>query len=469
MRYQLYVYGTTAATGSALAIGTINAALGKEEERAWKHNEAAHFMKEFDVEAIKTKIEHELEGKCRVVVRFPPRSCEQKEYLYISTSYEQVKEVLPRIHAIAAENGLALYDAEKKRSFYLDLVDETFVSLKTREKEIRDSIFLADKKIWDYKKISYYEDERDKRSAYVVTLRKVQGVSFEERIQQFYNTLKESLEDGEEIICENGCFTVTGKWYAITYCLEAYKKHANMLGYVEDGRVCMRPLDRMCCCDALKWMEGCSDWEKNDISMRMNFREMVAAYPNPADRFVKSINITKWQRKELFDIRYSGVGYYGSKILFHIVRDAFEMNGYEISVLKIEEESATFILPFVADVYPYIYDRYYLTENHIPAEMWAKIMEKISEAKQLVLHDTFNPVLKPYTERFNLFALSKERNDDFWKSGDGYRIKNEPEKFLYEHRYDVAHLYDVFIEWSEAQLKHYCECGEAQMFNIQGP
>lgn len=48
MRYQLYVYGTTAATGSALAIGVIDAALGKEEERAWKHNDAAHFMKELD-------------------------------------------------------------------------------------------------------------------------------------------------------------------------------------------------------------------------------------------------------------------------------------------------------------------------------------------------------------------------------------------------------------------------------------
>lgn len=467
MRYQLYVYGTTAATGSALAIGAINASLGNEEERTWKHNEAAHFMKEFDVESIKAKIELELKGKCRVVIKLPPRSCEQKEYLYIATSYEQVREVLPRVYAIAAENGLALYDAEKERSFYLDLVDETFVSLKTREREIRDSIFRADKKIWDYKKISYYEDERDKRSVYVVTLRKVQGMSFEERIQQFYNTLKETLVNGEELICENGCFTVVGKWYAITYCLEAYKKHANMIGYFEGGRVCVKVLNRMSCCAALKCMEGFSDTEKNDICMRMNFREMVSAYPNPAERFVKSVNITKWQRKELFDIRYSGMGCYGSDIIFHIVRDDFEME--EISVLKIEEESATFILPFVADVYPYIYDRYYLTENHLPSEMWEKVCERISNAKEMILHDTFNPALKPYIKRFNLFVLSKELNDDFWENGDGYRIKNEPEKFLYEHRYDVAHLYDVFIEWSEAQLKYYCECRDVGMFNIQGP
>ena len=278
-----------------------------------------------------------------------------------------------------------------------------------------------------------------------------------------------ALAEDEELICEKGFFIVSGKGYSIEYCLEAYGKHANMLGYYADGQVYIRPLNRMGCCEAIKWASECSNEEKDDINARMNFREMKRGYPNPADRFVKSINITKWQRKELFDVRYSGMGCYGSKMRFHIVCDPYEMNEDSISVLKIEEESATFILPFIEDVYPYIYERYYLTENHLPSEMWEKIVDRIRDAKKIIVQDTFNPLLKPYIEKFNLFILSKERTDDFWESGDGFRIKNEPERFLYEHRYDVAHLYDIFIAWSEAQLAYYCEYGDARMFNIQGP
>ena len=86
----------------------------------------------------------------------------------------------------------------------------------------------------------------------------------------------------------------------------------------------------------------------------------------------------------------------------------------------------------------------------------------------MILHDTFNPELKPYVERFDLYELSRDqgRSPDFWEKGDGYRIKNEPERFLFEHRYDVAHLYDIFIEWSNIQLRYY---GDGCMFNIEGP
>ena len=72
---------------------------------------------------------------------------------------------------------------------------------------------------------------------------------------------------------------------------------------------------------------------------------MMNAYPNPAQRFVESVKITKWQRKQVFDIRYSGFGYYGSEILFHVVADDFYQNAANVSVLKIEEESASFIIP----------------------------------------------------------------------------------------------------------------------------
>lgn len=240
-----------------------------------------------------------------------------------------------------------------------------------------------------------------------------------------------------------------------------------MLGYYENGKPKIRILNRMGSYEAYKWMQQCGNNEQDDIMARMHFREMIAEYSNPADRFVKSVNITKQQRRELFNIRYSHLGKKGSEFCFHIVKDVYEMDNDEISVLKIQEDSVSFILPFINDVYPYIYERYYLTENHLPDKMWNKVIDRIKEAKEMILYDTFNPELKPYIEKFNLYALSKLNV----YPGDSYEyiIRHEPEKFLFEHRYEVAHLYDMFIEWTDIQAKYYLDGGEERMFNIEGP
>ena len=132
-------------------------------------------------------------------------------------------------------------------------------------------------------------------------------------------------------------------------------------------------------------------------------------------------------------------------------------------MLKIEEESASYILPFIHDIYPYFYKRYWLTENHLPTEMWRKIIERIKEAKNLILYNTYCPELKQYINEFNLFVLSNNYEEDLT------RIKNRPIDFVYDHRYEITHLLDVFIQWSEIQLDYYERNGEQRMFNIQGP
>ena len=216
-------------------------------------------------------------------------------------------------------------------------------------------------------------------------------------------------------------------------------------------------------------MMQCTESEKSEIMSRLNIREMENAYPNPGDRLVKSVLISKWQRKELFHINYSGYGSSASKytqIYFYIDPDEEYRDWESISVLGIEEESASFILPFISDVYPYFYDRYYSIKNHLPPEMWEDIVKRISEAKDMILNDTFNPKLKPYIEEFDLRVFANGREREFWQSGEYLRIEKEPEKYLYEHRYDVAHLYDVFIEWSNIQVP-FCKSMEL-LFNIPG-
>jgi len=203
----------------------------------------------------------------------------------------------------------------------------------------------------------------------------------------------------------------------------------------------------------------CSDWMKDDINDRMRFREMEQKYPNPADRFVKSVNISKQLQKEVFSIDYSSVYFSGSYILFHIVENKYSNDKENISALKIETESASYILPFIEDIYPYIYKRYY-SENHIPTEMWGEILVRLKSAKKMILTDTYNPELLPYIERFNLFVLSTDNKEDL-------KIRENPMQFLHKHRHKVAHLFDIFIKWSEAQL--WCYGYEERMFNIEGP
>ena len=117
MLYRLFVYKSSAATGTAPAVGIVNVAVSTNSEHEWKGNDAAHFMEHFDAAGVKNKIEDELGDKCKVKICFPPREYEQKEYLYIATSYARIREVLPRVHAIVMENRLALYDAESGKSF----------------------------------------------------------------------------------------------------------------------------------------------------------------------------------------------------------------------------------------------------------------------------------------------------------------------------------------------------------------
>lgn len=461
MRYRLFLYRPAAESAFAPVIETINSAIIANSEYNWENKIAADNLKDFDVKNVISSMDSVFPefdcSKYKVRVCLPPKQYKQNAFLYIITSYEKAGEVLPKLYAIASENDLALFDAETGKTFYRDLVDQAFITMRLRQQRLHNEIMKKMEPVWKIKKISPDKNDWNKRCDYVVTIRKSKDASFMERVQDFYRCLSESLSENEELCCEDYCYKIIGKGYQITYTFEGYKRNADQIGY-NDG--CTKFLNRMSTEKAFKWLENCSDTEVSDIFSRMDFKEMKHAYPNPADRFVASVNITKWQRKQIFSIYYSGIGYYGSEILFHIVPDWYYKDEGEISVLKIEEESASFILPFVNDIYPDFYQHYYLDENHLSMEMWERIISRIKEAKEMILHDTFNSKLIPYIKRFNLFALAQS-------DSEYEMIRTDEQKFLHEHRYDVAELYDVFIRWSEAQLNFYWFDG--RLFNIQGP
>ena len=94
------------------------------------------------------------------------------------------------------ENRLALYDAETGRSFYKSLFDDTFINLRIREQELKNCILRELVPVWRFRKINSYEDERDKRSCYSVTLKKDPGKSFIQRVRSVYKELHADRETG---------------------------------------------------------------------------------------------------------------------------------------------------------------------------------------------------------------------------------------------------------------------------------
>ena len=131
----------------------------------------------------------------------------------------------------------------------------------------------------------------------------------------------------------------------------------------------------------------------------------------------------------------------------------------ELSALKIEESSVSFILPIIQEFCPYIYDHYY-SSNHISEETLKQIVERLKQVEFLIKTDPFSLELKPYSKEFNLYVLQK--NEEDWKN-----IRENPAAFLSDHRYEVAIIYQIVIEWAEKQLETYRGCD--RLYNIEGP
>ena len=111
--------------------------LSKED---WDRNNIDTCLVPFDAEAVKSQIEITIPGKCIVLVRHPPSGCLQTPFLAVVTSYQAAKGVLPWLHAIANSNHLVLFDAELERTFFKNLIDEPFISVKSRAQVLRSLI-----------------------------------------------------------------------------------------------------------------------------------------------------------------------------------------------------------------------------------------------------------------------------------------------------------------------------------------
>ncbi len=127
----------------------------------------------------------------------------------------------------------------------------------------------------------------------MLTLRKIVFVTLEERARDFYLLLRSCLEPEENLKCKDHCFRICGNNYIITYCLEGYKKRADRMGTPEDIKL----IRRMSCETAFYELFNLDNFDFSEMQKIMNSEKAREEYPNPADRFVASVNIIKQETK----------------------------------------------------------------------------------------------------------------------------------------------------------------------------
>jgi len=150
-----------------------------------------------------------------------------------------------------------------------------------RLQQINEYLLRNTKTIYRLRKIQ--ETKRDKKEvcAYAVSLAKSEPLSLVEQVQQFYDNCKNVLSAGEKLITENRCFKIVADIFEVSYCLEAWRKTADKVAYIENEQVKIEPLHRMSC------EQAASVFKKNGVDPLtiIESRDTLKRYTNPADKY----------------------------------------------------------------------------------------------------------------------------------------------------------------------------------------
>jgi len=160
--------------------------------------------------------------------------------------------------------------------------------LKQRANEINQIIMNQQKRFYRLRRLP---TENSSVFPYVITLKKLRGKTLEEQIEEYYTTFKNTLTGNEVLITDNRCFTIEGNGYSIVYCIEAYRRGADIIGYVENGKVYTSLIRRMSCERAFQLLRKHRVYKYDSFLVNhMNSEQYKIKYPNPADRFISIVN-----------------------------------------------------------------------------------------------------------------------------------------------------------------------------------
>lgn len=152
---------------------------------------------------------------------------------------------------------------------------------KSRVQQINESILQSIDTIYRLRKIQYRLVDNKACYAYVVSLAKSQTHSLKEQTLSFYEHLKTILSSDETLTTEDKCFKITATGFEVSYCIEAWRKHADTMAYIENGEAVTELMHRMSC------EQAAYIFKKYSIEpfASLNTLETLQKYNNPAERY----------------------------------------------------------------------------------------------------------------------------------------------------------------------------------------
>lgn len=456
MGYRFIIYRTSGWTKAAPIVQFTNRAFNDDiDADPWDLEEEN--LLDFDAEAIKTEIHTALGEQCKA----PIRSVNGRPYLEVHTDWNHAPIVLREMLRITEQNDLVLFDTETKRCYYREMLEIRTVSeMKLRARQLINAINGETERLRAIQKLQeWYNPYSCARGLnYVVTIRRIKDVPFEDRILAFDACLRKHLEEGEELLHGDDCFIVYKEFWAIRFCFEGYNKHANRIGIMEDGEARAKILHRMGGWEMLHYLHTDPYLPVKEVMDRLDIYEMERNYPNPCDRLAASIRISKRLQKSPFGIRFeTDRGYFKKYGFFDFeMMDTFweERREYR-SVLSMDEETASFLLPLIREVCPAFYDNYY-GDNILTYDVLNRLIEIIGETKLLMLADPASPALEAYLRTFDFWSLCPNEEE---KTQDRVAM-------LTKNRTDILELYHIFTDWLHEQMVRYD--GATNVLRIRG-
>jgi hypothetical protein len=152
---------------------------------------------------------------------------------------------------------------------------------KSRVQQINESILQSIDTVYRLRKIQHSLVDNKPCYAYVISLAKNHTHSLKEQTLSFYEYLKSILSSDETLTTEDKCFKITATGFEVSYCIEAWRKHADTTAYIENGEVVTELIHRMSC------EQAAYIFKKHRVEpfKLLNTLETLQKYSNPAERY----------------------------------------------------------------------------------------------------------------------------------------------------------------------------------------
>lgn len=426
------------------------------------------YLLDFDVDQFSNELNDWLTkmeiSSCMVNIHRSPK--ENKPFLIIDVADDEARKVSAWLKYLADIHDMFVLDPiSDKRYASRDLFDDDIITMRARGEAIGSQVRERFPNIAFFDEFDHdYTVRWEHYHYYVLVLRPDASASLEDMIASFNDLLRESLLDGEELKCDGKCFTVKPKeWprWEIVYSLEFDCDDKCVRGYVSEDNCVVEKLDRPSFLKVKEIVHGHEDGY--DIYDRLSLDEMMKRYPDPIDRFHRSLDISNKLDASGCSVAYARHDRISSGVVFHLVSYDFRTGSSVMeksdsaSILSIDHYSADPIVEVISEFYPYIWDTRYYRANHLPIQMWPKIKDRMLEIKEILQRDPFSPELAEHADKFH---FPKE-----YYSGESKNKEYDESRIKYWAEYTVK-LIDIFVKWLDAQME---VADWPDMINVEGP